>query len=164
MEKNKGNLNTHVLNGVLMTWHGLTLTASQKWQAEENISDAETLRHAAVSADSGVAKIDSIADINTDNGERSVSVKLDNGKTVNLYDVQFSDRGAGVLYDYMSHLGTKEEMQSFLDNYSPDQQAGRYANAFREMYRSGALDTAQGKADFDKAYKALPESYKVMFG
>lgn len=32
------------------------------------------------------------------------------------------------------------------------------------MYRSGALDTAQGKADFDKAYKALPESYKVMFG
>ena len=91
-------------------------------------------------------------------------MKLDNGKTVNLNDVQFSDRGAGVLYDYMSHLGTKEEMQSFLDNYSPDQQAGRYANAFSEMYRSGALDTAQGKADFDKAYKALPESYKVMFG
>ena len=91
-------------------------------------------------------------------------MKLDNGKTVNLYDVQFSDRGAGVLYDYMSYLGTKEEMQSFLDNYSADQQAGRYANAFSEMYRSGALDTAQGKADFDKAYKALPESYKVMFG
>lgn len=147
-----------------MTWHGLTLTVSQKWQAEENISDAEPLRHAAVSADSGAAKIDSIADINTDNGERSVSVKLDNGKTVNLNDVQFSDRGAGVLYEYMSYLGTKEEMRSFLDNYSADQQAGRYANAFREMYRSGALDTAQGKADFDKAYKALPESYKVMFG
>ena len=114
MEKNKGNLNTHVLNGVLMTWHGLTLTASQKWQAEENISDAETLRHAAVSADSGVAKIDSIADINTDNGERSVSVKLDNGKTVNPNVAQFSDRERALCMTICPTLAPRKRCSHFL--------------------------------------------------
>ena len=38
MEKNKGTSTRTFSTVSLMTWHGLTLTASQKWQAEENIS------------------------------------------------------------------------------------------------------------------------------